>query len=1084
MAPESRDSLSLETLFVRFRDHGDASAFAAVFDRAAPALLAVARRIGRRRSDAEDLLQATFVTAIERAATFDPTRSVMAWLVGILALHAKNAARRAAREAGRPAPEIGRGTGLLQALVDLEERAAVARAIDELPQPYRETLASRLAHDSDAGPRARLPTGGSAIRMRVHRALAKVRRLLPSSFLGASLVMALERRALARVRAHVFENAAGALAQTTTMAGSLAGGALFMSKKIAAAAVAVLLAAAAWIAIDDRTSESPARDTASTPDTPVVAPGEPATSASSPVRESVAPPPDSPSIATGRSDEKQGVRVIGRLVDASDGSGIADAECIVSVSRELDELPRDAKPGSFAKTDATGRFEIPSADYERISVLNALPDDYARSSHRIVRPPRDVAFRDGIDLGEIRLVRGATVRGRVIDVAGVGAPDATLILYDNGPSFPISYVARGRRMGKTNADGSFAIDHVPPSGAYEWRLFATSARGFGATSVDVLADPGTTVEVEVRLVEPARLDVDVVDPEGSPVEGAHVAAVPIAEPYVMNNWTWYDYKKMDPFPGRDLGIAWDEKLPIDLRVTTGATGLASFTGFPAALPCTLAVAKKDHVPFFADIVKLDARTPTRVRAVLAPMRSFPIAGRVVDPQGKPLPGVAVERYGYYHCDLSPKRDEVVADGEGRFRFEANTAGSTCHLCVGAPRIARRPLEVEIPADRGPLDLELVAIRAVPIAGEVVDASGAPIAEAFVAASQDDAYVFSDVVRTDSGGRFRVSNATAGSWRLTAVMPGEAKQWRQHQIELDVEAGDTSVKIVGERDIASTAEVSIEVVDAISHEPLEPREALCGPAIDGSMRVGGGESAAERRTGLVRFENVKPGKWRVRVKCDGRAAAYLDVDVLATDTVLRRRIEVPKPARVRGRIVAPEMQAAALRDLLRQAVVQGTPQDGLAVPDGEFDPARVALEGRTEFEFTQVPPGPIAIQLWGELTGDVRLDAKPGEEHTIEIHARRPGLVRTIGASDYPAGTLTIRLTSPEHVDGWFFLGYVGADASDQTLPVQPGTWRWSLMYATSDGRSRSNTYGLPVIAEGSLDVRAGETTDLKLPPPR
>ena len=54
-----------------------------------PRLLRMALHLGRDPGDAEDLVQATFLTAIEKAATYDASRPLLPWLTGILIRHAQ-----------------------------------------------------------------------------------------------------------------------------------------------------------------------------------------------------------------------------------------------------------------------------------------------------------------------------------------------------------------------------------------------------------------------------------------------------------------------------------------------------------------------------------------------------------------------------------------------------------------------------------------------------------------------------------------------------------------------------------------------------------------------------------------------------------------------------------------------------------------------------------------------------------------------------------------------------------------------------------------------------------------------------------
>ena len=91
--------------FVRFCRTGAPEALAQVFDRTAGQLLLVAMHLTRDGALAEDLVQGTFVAAIQSADGFAPGRRVLPWLLGILAHLASGARRQAARAArgpGRP----------------------------------------------------------------------------------------------------------------------------------------------------------------------------------------------------------------------------------------------------------------------------------------------------------------------------------------------------------------------------------------------------------------------------------------------------------------------------------------------------------------------------------------------------------------------------------------------------------------------------------------------------------------------------------------------------------------------------------------------------------------------------------------------------------------------------------------------------------------------------------------------------------------------------------------------------------------------------------------------------------------------
>src|SRR5688500_5854388 len=92
MEPRTEDQL-----FQDFQRTGNPAALAEVFDRTAPELLRIALHLAGDVARAEDLVQATFVTAIESAATFDPERQLLPWLAGILTNRARELRRKESR---------------------------------------------------------------------------------------------------------------------------------------------------------------------------------------------------------------------------------------------------------------------------------------------------------------------------------------------------------------------------------------------------------------------------------------------------------------------------------------------------------------------------------------------------------------------------------------------------------------------------------------------------------------------------------------------------------------------------------------------------------------------------------------------------------------------------------------------------------------------------------------------------------------------------------------------------------------------------------------------------------------------------
>src|SRR5262245_9676604 len=134
-------------LFERYRRDGDLQALGRVFDALAPRLLAVALHLCGNAADAEDVLQQTFLLAMERDVAFDATRRLEPFLAGLLHNVARNAQRRAARRRAEPLPELANGDVGPIAAAEREELLALLRTnVDTLPAEQRQALRLQLQH--------------------------------------------------------------------------------------------------------------------------------------------------------------------------------------------------------------------------------------------------------------------------------------------------------------------------------------------------------------------------------------------------------------------------------------------------------------------------------------------------------------------------------------------------------------------------------------------------------------------------------------------------------------------------------------------------------------------------------------------------------------------------------------------------------------------------------------------------------------------------------------------------------------------------------------------------------------------------
>src|SRR5690348_841061 len=161
----------LTRLFERYRSKNDLGALAEVFDAVSGELLRVARHVAGRGIDPEDLVQSTFLAAIERAETFDVDRPLVPWLMGILINQSRLARRRAAPnlsdESARALPD----TAMIQdGAEEHEVDEAVTRVLSELPETYREVLVPHLSEGKKPHEIARdLGRPQGTVRAQIHR---------------------------------------------------------------------------------------------------------------------------------------------------------------------------------------------------------------------------------------------------------------------------------------------------------------------------------------------------------------------------------------------------------------------------------------------------------------------------------------------------------------------------------------------------------------------------------------------------------------------------------------------------------------------------------------------------------------------------------------------------------------------------------------------------------------------------------------------------------------------------------------------------------------------------------------------------
>lgn len=466
-----------------------------------------------------------------------------------------------------------------------------------------------------------------------------------------------------------------------------------------------------------------------------------------------------------RSSERRRLQVVlgpggvssGRAVD-EEGRPVAGAEILLeseAFGRYPEYLPAFVRARAMprARTDGSGRFQfhdLPQGDLE------------LRIQH-----PSYLAFSDGSpiqrrpDLGELRLRRGTTLNGRVIDPEGLPVPGIAVWIR---PSGSLYFVGEPPAT-TTGPDGSFSIPNLPPQthqlhacgrDTFEastgvelldepieltLRPAATEHRGSGDSPCEQAAErPGTPKdEEEQEESEPAPglvpLRGRVLGPGGRPIEGALV--------HGAHDETWSDSS------GR-----------FELRAVAGEPG-------------KIDVLKPGFAASAESVVPGKAPVDIRMRAGVT------LNGRVLNliPEDRAPVFVFVSP----KADIDNDRLTVLrARPDGTFRIE-NAPPEP--LSIQA-RTGDREIDTELELVPGNTEVR-VEIALPPVflvSGRVLDELGRPIARAYVNAMTRSF----DSVSTDSraDGSFTL-HLTEGKFRVYASRRGSFDVSQQGEVQVEV-----------------------------------------------------------------------------------------------------------------------------------------------------------------------------------------------------------------------------------------------------------------------------------------------------------
>lgn len=810
---------TVELAFRRFQTHRDPRSLAIVFDRTAPELLALGRHIGSPGTDAEDLVQATFVTAIEDAASHRPGERVLPWLVGILVNHARAARRRSRRaiDAARLPQPVGDAAADVAAN---EVTAELKAAIDRLPEVYRPVLRLLCEHGLAANEIARtLERPAGTVRAQVARGLDLLRRALPASLAGGAAVTVAAGRGLAAVRSEVLAHCGGTA--TGFVSAVTLGGLLVLQQKVLAAFAALVLLAVGvlfWQA-DPPITAAP-RASVEPPAAAVSATGRSAAPADAPkpAREADSPPSEPTVVDPAKENEPLPAATGGLRVHVFDADGRPCAGIGVGV-----------QPVS-ALQDLGQQFRhVPTAEGGRVAWAGLAPGEWAIDVDRM-GTVRTATVKIGRTIEQrIDLQKGVRVRGTVRERGGNPVPGAQVVVHGNRAGTVV--------VTTTDMNGAFVLEHVAAGVELQakmpWRAPSLAHAVRGA--------PGSETTLDLVIGEAARTVTGrVLDPDAQPIAGISIALMPasastfdprrIAEPQVRATWLrtgddgTFRCDEASAAPqlvfataaSRGLSPAWTEvdatrgEVFVELRLARGATlaGRVSKDGQPATgLQVIAWQGEGMRIGYLANLFGMryaqvggdgafsiaglaPGRASVRLLQGASVLRDATLvlrdgetsswstdlgaaAGLTIAVGGAPrgdTPLVAIVTKSQLVDGEMPSIVPIQGDGKGEHAPLRTEAVDVVLACLpGGPSILQIAAVRNVPPSQRTVqfDLSPAQVPSRSIRGRLVDAARAPVAAATVVAmkASADGLVVRVETTTASDGSFALGPLPAGEYTL-------------------------------------------------------------------------------------------------------------------------------------------------------------------------------------------------------------------------------------------------------------------------------------------------------------------------------
>lgn len=571
-----------------------------------------------------------------------------------------------------------------------------------------------------------------------------------------------------------------------------------------------------------------------------------------------------------------GVSVAGRVLDAA-GEPVEGAE----VSARVKQAPGNFRielggpPPPRALSDEDGRYRISALDPGSAWELSADAADYAPAK-RAVSGLEPRAALTGVDL---KLERGGTVRGRVVDAEGVPLSVAEVELAPAAEGGPGGMrILRGESgpaaSGWTDDDGAFALRGIP-AGTFE---LTVRRAGFARGKVEAIEVAGEPVDLgDVALVPGERLEGVVTDAGGAPLAGAELRLADGGGPRLM------------------LGMGPGENAPDPPDATTDEGGWFSIADLAPGETHALRVSRPSYVARTVRAVEVPRVEPLTIALEAAST----VSGRVRDSRGEPVADARVDLRRMRTVEMGNMVmqtigiEQATSDASGRFVFRDQEPGEIA-LIASAPGFQQAErADLEIPPGKDLEDVVFELVAGAILEGRVLTPDGRPAIGASVGPVGEGGdglpgMSFGDDGATDGNGYYRLENLKPGRVSIQATHDDHPRTVR----DLDLREGINGLDLR----FSGGHAVRGRVVDETGKPVPAAGVRLAAPG-----RFWGGPEAVAGPDGRFELTGVEDGAYELHAAADGFARPSGRPVEVAGAPLEGLEIALPRGATIRGTV---------------------------------------------------------------------------------------------------------------------------------------------------------------------------------------